>query len=77
MTQNLRNQWWIFHTGNHSQLATTIWTGLDVDGEDALEPLHPAHRGQRLVGVDGAVGSARHDALAMLEIRGEYPVKAR
>ena len=39
-----------------------------------LEALHPAHGGGRVVGVEAA-GTPRHDALAMLEIRGENSVE--
>ena len=39
----------ILDTGNHPQLAATIGTGFDIDCKDALQSLHPAHRGGGLV----------------------------
>ena len=76
MTKDLADQLRVLDASDNPQLTATTRAGLDVDREYTLEPLHPAHRGQRLVGVDGAVGSAQHDALAMLEVRRKHPVIA-
>ena len=75
MTQNLRNQGRILDAGDDPEFAAAFGTGLDVDRKDALEALHPAHGGRRLVGVD-APGSLRHDAFAVFEVGREDPVKS-
>ena len=71
MPQNSRYQRRVFDTGNHSECAATSRAGLDVDGKDAPEALHPAHRGRRLIGID-APGPPRHDAGAVFEVGCEY-----
>ena len=43
MPQNPGNQCRLLDTGNHPQRAAAIGTGLDVNGEDALEALHLRH----------------------------------
>jgi len=59
-----------------AQRAATHITALDVDMEDSLEPLHPAHRRgtrcMRLAG--GLVDRIGDDAEAVLEVRGEHAV---
>ena len=40
MPQNLRDQQRLLNTGNHPQRAAAIRTGLDANGEHALEALH-------------------------------------
>ena len=51
-------------------------TVFDVDVEDSLEPLHPAHgrgtRRMRLAG--GLMGRFGDDTAAVLEVRGEHAV---
>ena len=54
-------------------------TVLDVDVQDSLEPLHPAH-GQRrsrkgLAG--GWVSRVGDDVVALLEVRGEHAIAGR
>ena len=44
MSQNLRDQRRVLDASDHSELAATFGTGLDVDGEDPLEALHPLDR---------------------------------
>jgi len=60
MPQDLRDQRWVFNTGNDSELAAALGTGLDVDGEDPLEVLHPAHGGSGFVSFRRALCSLRH-----------------
>ena len=59
-----------------AQRAATYPTVFDVDVEDALEPLHPAHgcgtRRGRLAG--GWVDGVGDDAVAVLAVRGEHAV---
>ena len=33
----------IFDAGDDAQFATALGAGLDVDGEDAFQALHPGH----------------------------------
>ena len=54
------------YANRHAALAGA-GTGLDIDGDDPFETLHPAHRGGWLVGID-VPGTLRHDALAVLEV---------
>ena len=46
MPQDLRYQRRILDAGDDPECAATFRTGLDVDGEVAFEPLHPAHGGR-------------------------------
>ena len=59
-----------------AQRTATHATVFDVDVEDALEPLHPAHgsptRRMRLAG--GLVDRVGDDAVAVLAVRGEHAV---
>ena len=59
-----------------TQCAATHATVFDVDVEDSLEPLHPAHgrgtRRMRLAG--GLMGRAGDDTAAVFEVRGEHAV---
>ena len=75
MAQNLLDQWWVLDAGNHSELATAFWASLDVDGEDAFEPLHPTHGRHGLVTFHGTLRSLRYDAITMLEIGRKYTVE--
>jgi hypothetical protein len=75
MAQNLLDQWWVLDTGDHSELATAFWASLDVDGEDAFEPLHPTHGRHGLVTFHGTLRSLRYDAITMLEIGRKYTVE--
>ena len=65
-----------FDARDDAQRAATHATVFDVDAEDALEPLHPAHgrgtRRMRLAG--GLVDRVGADAVAVLEVRGEHAV---
>ena len=58
------------------QRAATHATVFDVDVEDSLEPLHPAHgRTTRRMGLAGGVTrGAGDDAAAVFEVRGEHAV---
>ena len=66
----------LFDARDDAQRAATHATVFDVDAEDALEPLHPAHgrgtRRMRLAG--GMVDRVGDDAAAVLEVRGEHAV---
>lgn len=75
MPQDLRDQRRIFDTGNDSKPAAAFRASLDVDSEDPLEPLHPTHGRHGLVAFHRALRSLRYDAITMLEVRGEHPVK--
>ena len=59
-----------------AQRTATHATVFDVDVEDSLEPLHPAHgrgtRRMRLAG--GLMGRFGDDTAAVLEVRGEHAV---
>ena len=59
-----------------AQPGATHITVLDVDVEDLLEPLHPAHgrgtRRMRLAG--GLTGRVGDDTAAVFEVRGEHAV---
>ena len=59
-----------------AQCAATHATVFDVDVEDWLEPLHPAHgRGtRRLRLAGGSMGRVGDDTAAVLEVRGEHAV---
>ena len=39
----------IFDAGDDAQRATALGAGLDVDGEDAFQALHPSHGGKGLI----------------------------
>ena len=65
-----------FDARDDAQRAATHATVFDVDAEDALKPLHPAHgrgtRRMRLAG--GLMGRFGDDTAAVLEVRGEHAV---
>ena len=63
-----------FDARDDAQRTATHATVFDVDVEDALEPLHPAHgRGtSRLRFAGGWVDGVGDDAVAVLEVRGEH-----
>jgi len=67
--------WGSFDTGDEAQRATAVWALLDVDLEDALEPLHP---GQGCCGLIGIASCARfllpHDGGPVSEVGGEDAV---
>jgi hypothetical protein len=75
MSENLRDQWRIFDAGDHPEFAAAIRTGLDVDGEYALQSLHPAHRRGGFIAVDAAARGIRHDAFAVLKVGRKYSVE--
>jgi hypothetical protein len=58
----------------HAALACALGK-FDVDGEDPFEPLYPTHGCHGLVMLHRAQSSLRHDAITMLEVRCEHPVK--
>jgi hypothetical protein len=58
----------------HTRLAGAR-VSLDVDGEDAFEPLHPTHGRHGLVTFHGTLRSLRYDAITMLEIGRKYTVE--
>ncbi len=43
--EDLINYHWIFDAGDDLDVAAAVLAGLDVDVENALEPLRPAHGG--------------------------------
>ena len=56
-----------------AQRAATHTTVFDVDVEDALEALHPAHGGWRRMGFAGGwVSTVGDDVVAVFEVRGEH-----
>ena len=59
-----------------AQRTATHATVFDVDVEDSLEPLHPAHgRGTQRMGLAGGLmDRVGDDAVAVLEVRGEHAV---
>ena len=64
----------IFDAGDDAQRATALGAGLDVDGDDAFQALHPSHGGKGLIRFFVARFAFWHDALAMLAIRREHAV---
>ncbi len=76
MAENPGNQWRILDAGNYPQCAAAFGAGLDIDGENALETLHPVQGCAWFIMIDTAPQPARHDAVAMLEVRGENAVEA-
>ena len=66
----------ILDTGNHPQLAATIGTGFDIDCKDALQSLHPAHRGGWLVVVHFAAGAVRYYPGAVFAVWRKEAVEA-
>ena len=65
----------IFDAGDDAQRATALGAGLDVDGEDAFQALHPGHGGKGLIRLFLAGFAFWHDGLAMLAIRCEHAVE--
>ena len=58
--------------GDDAQRGATHSTVFDVDVEDALEALHPAHGGRRRVGLAGGwMSPVGDDVVAVFEVRGE------
>ena len=61
--------------GDDAQRAATHTTVFDVDVEDALEALHPAHGGRRRMGfAGGLISTVGDDVVAVYEVRGEHAV---
>ena len=65
----------IFDAGDDAQRATALGAGLDVDGEDAFQALHPSHGGKGPIRLFVARFAFWHDGLAMLAIRREHAVE--
>ena len=65
----------IFDAGDDAQFAAALGAGLDVDGEDAFQALHPSHGGKGLIRLFVARFAFWHDGLAMLAIRREHAVE--
>ena len=65
-----------FDAGDDAQRTATHATVFDVDVEDALEPLAPAHgRGTICMGLaGGSMGRVGDDAVAVFAVRGEHAV---
>ena len=58
-----------------AQRAATHTTVFDVDVEDALEALHPAHGWSRRMGfAGGSMSTVGDDVVAVYEVRGEHAV---
>ena len=58
-----------------AQRAATHTTVFDVDVQDALEALHPAHGGRRRMGFAGGwMSPVGDDVVAVFEVRGEHAV---
>ena len=76
MGEDLLDEFGRLNARDDTQRATTHATVFDVDVEDALEPLHPAHgRGTQRMGLAGGlVDRVGDDAAAVLEVRGEHAV---
>ena len=64
----------VFDAGNHSEVATALGAGLDVDGEDSLQALHPRHGYQWFVVCLGL--ASRHDEFSLFAVWGEHTVEA-
>ena len=76
MPEDLRNQRRVLDTGDDPQCSATIGTGLDIDGENTLEALHPTHGCHGFIAVHRATRPARHDPAAVFEVRRENAVKS-
>ena len=76
MGEDFLDEFGRFDGRDDAQRTATHATVFDVDVEDALEPLHPAHgsptRRMRLAG--GLVDRVGDDAVAVLAVRGEHAV---
>ncbi len=75
MLKDCGNDIWIFDAGDDVQRATALGAGLDVDGEDAFQALHPSQGGKGLVRRFVARFAFWHDGLTMLAIRREHAVE--
>ena len=63
------------HAMTRSVPPHTHTTVFDVDVEDALEALHPAHGGRRRMGfAGGSMNTVGDDVVAVYEVRGEHAV---
>ena len=56
-------------------VAAALGAGLDVEGEDAFQALHPSHGDKGLIGLFVARFAFWHDGLTMLAIRREHAVE--
>ena len=65
----------IFDAGDDAQFAAALGAGLDVDGEDAFQALHPSRGGKGLIRLFVARFAFWHDGLTMLAIRREHAVE--
>ena len=88
MFQDLFDHGSIFDTSNNFDVATAAFALLNVDIENALEPLHPGHRIAALLNdfilcalyfcqLSPLTPFSRRDQGAMLAVRREKPVKPR
>ena len=76
MVENLLDELRRLDARDDAQRTATHTTTFDVDVEDSLEPLHPAH-GARTSGKELAGGWTRrvgNDVVTVLEVRGEHGV---
>ena len=60
----------------HPELATTFRAGLDIDGEDTLQTLHPGHWSKGFVWFLFPGFTFRHDRRTMLAMWGEHAVES-
>ena len=60
LRENLLDDHWIFDTGDHFERTAEGAGYINIEFEDALEPLHPAHSGPRSMAV---LGSAKERTL--------------
>ena len=67
----------ILDASDHPELAAAFGAGLDIDGEDPLQALHPGHGGEGCFGFLRTGFAFWHDGLTMPAIRGEHPMEAR
>ena len=74
MGEDVLDEFGRLDAGDDAQRAATHATVPDVDMEDALKPLHPAHgrATRRLMLAGGLVDRVGNDAVAVLEVRCEH-----
>ena len=82
MRQDLIHYQRVFNAGNDLHGTAALLTGLDVDPENTLQALSPAHGltllrpGSLLVGRSSLTASGRGDLRAPATVRGKYPMEA-
>ena len=83
MLEDARNDAGLGNDSNHTQLSATMRAALQVDGEYALEPGHPAERRNSNIGRAFIVPGdftrylgAGHDVGSLVGIGREHPVVA-